>query len=75
MSKTFCLTVHLENMLKRGPEGCANMFKGDDGISLTGQEAYDKLWKAWLEGYEVLPTCNNHSPKGYCLGHEKGKGG
>ena len=68
--KTFCLTVSLEGMLKRGPEGCAGMLKRTDGTALTGQEAYDLLWQRWLEGFEVLPdVCDNHNPKGHCLGH------
>lgn len=70
MSKRFCLTVDLEGMLKKGPEACAKMLKRDDGTPISGDEAYAKLWEAWLAGYEVLPTCYNHDPKGHCLGHE-----
>lgn len=70
MSKRFCVTVNLIGMMKQGPEACAKVLVRDNGESLTGAEAYDKLWQAWLEGYEVLPTCHNHGPKGHCLGHE-----
>lgn len=66
----FCTTVNLEATIKKGPEGCAGIFTNDDGTPCSGQDAYAKLWRAWLEGYEVLPVCHNHDPKGHCLGHE-----
>lgn len=58
----------------RGPDGCAGMLKREDGTQLSGQEAYDALWQAWLDGFEVFPVCDNHDPRGNCLGHAfKGK--
>ena len=69
----YCVTVNLEAYLKRGPQGLAGLLKRDNGESLTGPEAYAKLWEAWLAGFEVLPVCRNHDPKGHCLGHT-GKG-
>ena len=71
--KRYCITVGLENMMKRGPDALAGIFKRDDGTPCSGPDAYAILWKAWLEGFEVLPVCNNHDEKGHCLGHV-GKG-
>lgn len=66
--KTFCVTFHLEGMLKRGPELLSYILKDGDRM-LSGQEAYDLMWQKWLEGFEVLPVCDNHNAKGHCLGH------
>lgn len=63
------VTVSLTGMMKQGPDACANMLKREDGTHLTGQEAYDLLWKHYLDGFEVLPVCDNHDAKGHCLGH------
>jgi hypothetical protein len=66
---TFCISVSLEGALKRGPEACALMLKHADGTPLSGQDAYDLMWQKWLDGFEVLPVCDNHDPRGHCLGH------
>lgn len=70
--KTFCVSISLEGALKRGPEGLWYMLKYEDGTPLTGQEAYDKLWQAWLDGFEVFPVCEDHDARGHCLGHAFG---
>ena len=71
---TFCVSVSLEGALKRGPEGLGGMLHRQDGTQLSGQETYDALWQSWLNGFEVFPVCDNHDPRGHCLGHAfKGK--
>ena len=71
--KSYCVTVSLEGMIKRGPAGCVGMLQDrGGGEMLSGQEAYDLLWQTWLDGFEVMPVCDNHDAKGHCLGHVVG---
>jgi hypothetical protein len=66
--KTFCATFDLEGMLRRGPDALDGILIEDE-VRLSGQQVYDLMWQKWLEGFVVLPVCDNHGPDGHCLGH------
>lgn len=41
------------------------------GRKLPGEEVVEMAISLANNGYEVVPSCNHHDAKGYCLGHEE----
>lgn len=46
------------------------MFNDENGQTIPPEQvvAHATILKA--QGFQVLPACDNHDAKGYCLGHE-----
>lgn len=42
-----------------------------EGVCLSPIQMYNLANKAKIDGYTVIPMCDNHDSRGYCLGHEE----
>jgi hypothetical protein len=41
----------------------------ENGTPVSAIDTISALAEARRAGYEVLPSCDNHDERGYCLGH------
>lgn len=68
-TKRFHMTVDLVGGLQLPDSQLGEMLVTDDGRRLSAHEARTLFVQKLREGYDVLPTCDNHDEKGHCLGH------
>lgn len=69
---TYHATFDLDALIHRGEAakmaGHVRFAGSEDWASEAEIIAHATIFKA--QGFEVLPTCDNHDAKGNCLGHQ-----
>lgn len=78
MTKHITVSINgLEARLNASRPGAKHGFwkvlADENGRMLSWAEVRIEIDKYRKLGYEVIPTCDHHDKKGYCLGHEDKK--
>jgi hypothetical protein len=63
--------MDLEWIIRQPDIKLKNMLRTDNGHVLTPNECRELAIQKIREGFDVLPVCDHHNEKGYCLGHEE----
>lgn len=69
--KRFHFVQDLIAAMKASDEEKVSMFINKDGTRPTVEQVHIAIANAYAHGYDVVPSCENHDDKGYCLGHEE----
>jgi hypothetical protein len=64
------VTVNLEWILRQPDCKITGMLRDESGHVLTPNECRNLAIQKLREGFDVLPICDNHDQRGYCLGHD-----
>jgi hypothetical protein len=68
--KTKHLSISIDGVLAMTDEEVEQSYYArDDGTYVTPQEARETAQYYKSKGFEVIPPCDHHDEKGYCLGH------
>ena len=64
------IVMSIDGALKLSDEMLDGAIIDDNGKSLSASEARKVLNDYKAKGFKVMPACDHHDERGYCLGHE-----